>query len=191
MNQKGFSLMETMMAVSLSSVVGVLMVQILVQNSYLLSHQTTTITQGLSSNDLDSKLRADLRLAAGAATSYSSYNASSETLILKWPSINAAGDMILNTFDYIVINKDGTNPKWLRRQLFKDPQSSRQNSNTVLVKEVSSVNFSYYDSNENLITTASNYPNAVKIGYTITLLTDLGFGEKQTTVQNTVRLRND
>lgn len=198
-SEEGVSLAELLLVLSISSVIGVILVQILLQNSLLVSEQTTAVSQGLGLSEVNIILAKDIKAATGVVTSIldnsnmQGYTTDSNTLILKLNAIDSNQEIIYNVFDYIVVEPDSNNSNLLRKIVIPSvsPPSSRPASNTVILKELSLVLFEYIDSAGTGITNPANYPNTVQVNYTLTLSTDLGFTTKETSINNQVRLRND
>jgi len=150
----GFTLLEIVLASAVALIVGTFLITILVNNSGFFYKQNAIVSEGLGLNDVSSDIDNNIKQAAGVIPFYPTtspiYTTGSETLILKLPSFNLSG-IIENTYDFVVIAKDLTYPKILRRQIFTDPQSQRQASNQVLTTILESIRFNYYDQNGGVV----------------------------------------
>lgn len=175
---------------SIAVVVGVLLIQILVQNNGLFYQQQAKVSQGLSLNDATSEIGSDIKSSSGVA---SGYPASSPTtlsslgsLVLLLPSIDSSGNVISNTYDYLVITQDSKNNQILREITYPDPSSSRPSGNKVLVNNLSLINFYYLDSNGNGVSPAS----ATQVRFVLNVLDNFGNNNKQSSSSAQITLRN-
>lgn len=193
LEEKGFSLVEILLVAAISSIIGVLLVQVWVQNNSLFYQQTTKVTQGVSINDATTYIENDIKGASQVAnggpesTSPFTYTTSANTLVLKLPSIDAQGGVIANTFDFIVIKADGANPKLLKRLVIHTDPSVRPDRDQVLLNNLSSLSFSYQDSAGNSVSPSS----ATKINFTVDVSTTIGANTEQRSASREVNLRND
>ncbi len=188
---RGLTLMEIMIVLGLAGIVGVLLIQILVQNSGLLYKESAISYHTLSLNDSVSEIEKNIRIAANVASGYPvvspTYVTSSQTLVLKALAFDDSGNLLSNNFDYIVITKDASNQKILREMVFPATGSAKGSSNQVLVTELSSINFKYLDLGGNTVSPTS----AGKINFVISLSTPIGISSQQNSIEDEVNLRND
>lgn len=187
---KGLSLIELLIMTAVGGIVGILLVQLLVQNSSYTTQQSAKVAQGISLNDLTYAVSNDIKLAGAVASGYPvsspSYTTNSTNLVLKINSIDSNGNIINQTYDYIVVNQDSTNTTILREQLFPDATSSRRAFNHVLVTNLSSIQFSYLDPNDNPITPIQ----AAKVNFVVTVSNQNGIYVQQNSSSAKVSLRN-
>lgn len=189
---KGFSLIEILVAGTVASIAGALLISTLVQSSGVFSEQSAKISQGLISNDITTSVRESIKQASGVAVSYPEtgtalYSSGTETLILKVPAVDSQGNPIENITDYIVIAKDMQDPTILRRLYFKDPISFHKEENMVLTTKLSSVSFSYLDGQGNSVSPSS----AAKVRFIINTSEKAGYSQTESSDSGEVNLRNN
>lgn len=189
---KGFTLLEVLIVVLVSSIAGVLLVQSLIQNNSVFYQQSGRIDEGLKLNDASSQITRDIKAAGGVAPNYPvaspfQYTTSNNSLILKIPSIDSMGNVIDQTFDYIIVATDSAKSTYLRRQVFITPPSTRGASNQVLVNNLSKVSFYYYDGSGNIAPAIQ----AVKINFVLNNFSQLGTKQQTSSSSGEVTLRND
>lgn len=175
---KGLTLVEVVIAMGLSVIVGGLLLVIIVNSTGLFLKQSTKIEQGLAVNDALSAIRGNIRQAQSIASTYQSYTSSSTQLVLKLASIDASGNLIPYTFDYFVFFKDQSSLKF---QSFPDPLSSRKSQDQLFLIGVDSIEFKYLDSSnppQEVIPTA-----AAKVRIAVSL--------KEMVATSEANLRND
>ncbi|MBI3486394.1 hypothetical protein HY025_05665 [Candidatus Daviesbacteria bacterium] len=185
----GFSLFEVILVIGLGAVVGSLILRLLTVNSGVYNDQIAQVNQGLGLNSSISQIESDLKPAAGVVTSYTNgsntYSSSLNSLVLKLASLDSQGKVLANTFDYIVIVADSSNPKILRRRIFADPSSSRKNANQVLLTNLSLINFFYYDQNDLIVSPST----AVKVNFVLNTASNIG-KSSISSASSAVNLRN-
>lgn len=190
-NQLGFTLVESLIGITLASIVGVLLISTLTQNSNLFSNQNANINQGISLNQSSSQINDLVRSASSVATNNPIgsplYTSGNEVLVLALPSINSSGDVIDNTYDYAVITKDTTNPKLLKEIIFPYALSTRKAKNQILSTKLSSLSFQYY--NDSGATVAPNL--ATKINFVINQSEKAGNSDVGSSVSGQASLRNN
>lgn len=140
---RGLTLVEVLIAMGLSVIVGGLLLVIIVNSTGLFLKQSSTVEQGLAVNEALSIIKSDIREAQGIAPTYQSFTSSSTQLVLKIPSVDASGNLIADTFDFFVFFKDQASLKF---QSFPDPLSSRHAQDQLLLQRVDSLEFKYLDS---------------------------------------------
>lgn len=187
-NQKGFTLIEIILVAGIAVIIGTLLVVVLVNNSGMYYQENSTVTSGIGLNDVMDELSTDIKQAAAVVSGYPeaspNFTSGAETLILKLPALSASGN-IPDVYDYLVISKDGTNPKILRKYIFPDPQSTRSAVDQVLTTMLDSIQFSYLDKSGNTVS-----PDvATSVGTTIKLLSKTGSvgSSKSATIMTTLR----
>lgn len=185
------SLVELLIAVSISAVAIVILASMFVNNNSLFFQQSTKVSQGLSINDALTQISKDIRSAAFIAGSYTqstpSYTTGEETIVIAIPAIDSNGKNLVNVYDYIVITKDPSSQKILRRHLFPDAASSRSSSKSVLATNLSLIKFSYLDNNNVNVTPQ----NATKVLYTINFSEKAGLSIEESSRSGEINLRND
>lgn len=190
-SDRGFSLVEIIIATAVSSIVGIMLITIFVQNNQVFNVEQIKTSQGISLNNAVSEMKSSIRSASSIAASYPSpspqYTSSADQLVLKLPSIDVNGNIITNTFDHLVITQDSLNNKILRKILFPDVLSSQPAYNKVLMTDLFLLNFSYLDASNNATTPI----NAAIIDFTLNSSTKYQFQDQLSSASASVRLRND
>ncbi|MBI2021692.1 hypothetical protein HYS93_02275 [Candidatus Daviesbacteria bacterium] len=188
---KGISLLEVLIYIGVASLVGIILVRIFVQNNAFFLRESAQVEQGLDTNQISSQIYDSIRNASSVAVSFvggvTTYTSGPQTLVLTLPSVNASGSVIANTYDYLVITQDSQNAKLLRKKIFPDALSSRQSENRLLTTQLSSLTFSYYDQNSNIVSpqAASSVNFIAKVARTVNQET------QESSVSGQVNLRND
>lgn len=190
---RGASLIELLILFTVGAIAGILLVQILVQNNSVYYQQTTKVTQGLSSNEASSIIEKDIREASSIAQggpeagSPFTHTTGSSVVVLKIPAVDVSGNILSNTYDFIIITADSSNTSLLRRIISPNGASSRASIDQILSKELASLNFTYQDNSGNVVPPSL----AQKIVFTINLSTTVGNKTEQKSATREVYLRND
>lgn len=190
-NSKGLTLLEILVVMTVGSIAGVLLLQIFVQNSSLLTQQSAKVSHGLGLNESISQLEKSIRVASAVATGYPeaspTYTTSSTILVTKVPSTNGSGGIIDSTFDFFVFTQDSNNPKVFRKLVFPNPQSARGQQDSVLTTNLQSISFQYLNSQGQPVTPTA----ASKVSFSLTASTDIGVSNQIDSASSEVNLRND
>lgn len=188
---KGLTLVEVLIAMGISIVVGVLLLAVIVNSSGLFYSQSSKVGQGLGVNDALSKIRETIRessfIAPGFPESASpAYTSGSKQLVLKLSSIDVSGDIVSGAYDYFVFFSDTDK---LRFKSFPDSQSSRKIQDQILSLNVDSIKFQYFDSAvpPNEVAPAT----AVKIRISLSLKQKTGQSFEVSIATSEAGLRND
>lgn len=181
MTDKGFTLVEIIIALSIATVVGGLLLTIMVGSAGLFHKESSKVNIGLNTNDGLSQVQRSIRQA------YAVDGTSSENqLVLQIPSHDLSGDIIPDTFDNFVFLSDAN--KFIFK-VFPDPASSRQAQNQIFSTMVDSLTFKYYNS---AIPPAEVVPNtAVKVSATLKLKQKSGQDFETSIATTEANLRND
>lgn len=186
----GFSLIETLIVVGASTIIGTLLITLFLHNNSLFHDQSVKTSQNLSANDAYAQISDAIRQASAIAASYNApplYTTNSSTLVLQLPAINSSGAVIANIYDHIVIARDTQRPDHLREMIFPNAQSARATLNQIIAKDVSSIQFYYLDSNQ----TPVSPTNADSINFTVNLSTAVANSPQQSSVSGQINLRNN
>lgn len=188
MNEKGFTLVETITTLGIATVVGTLLVIIIVNTGGLFYKQASKVEQGLSVNDALYKVQESIKASSGIAASFTSSSSTFTTgpgqLVLKIPSIDSSGNVITNTFDHFVFFLD---QKKLLFKVFPDAASTRSPKDQIFSTNADTLIFNYFDSQNQEVT-----PNlAVKVRVTLGLKQKAGAGTEQNIATSEANLRND
>ena len=189
MKGEGFTLVEMLVVVGITLIIGTLLVSLLISQSGVYYKQNTVVNVGINLNDAVSKINSNIKQAAAVTAGYPeispTYVTGSEVLVLKLVSINTNGP-ISDVFDYVVVSKDTDHANVLRMQVFPDPQSTRESSNTVLTSLLDSVQFEYLDNAGNSVVPA----NATSVGLNLTITSQAGGTNSSRTSKTVTNLRN-
>jgi len=125
--QRGFSLAEVSIAISISLLATVAIFSVFSTSSKMAVESFMRNKTAMDARLVIDKLTSDARMAINLETSYGSYTANENTLILKLPSIDANGFAINpdTEFDYIIYHQQGTSPVRFVRTVDADPDSAR------------------------------------------------------------------
>jgi prepilin-type N-terminal cleavage/methylation domain-containing protein len=191
-SQAGFTLVELIMAISLTAIVGVVLLTILIQNNGLFINETTKISHGLSSNAATTEISDTIRSATAivnvcpSPTCTTTYSSSNSTLVVAVPAIDASNNAVNNIYDYIVITADSTNSKVLKKIIYVDPSSTRKSSNKMLANNLSLLQFYYLDQSNKVVSASS----ATKINYVINFTQQVGVKNQVSSSSGQINLRN-
>ncbi len=190
MKERGLTLVEVLVAMGLAAVVGTLLLSVMINSAGLFYKESSKLQEGLNINDTLAKVRQSIKQSSGVSATYTSsgttYTSSSTQIVLKIPAIDALGNIISSTFDYLVFFQDSTK---LRYKLFPDAQSSRKSQDQIFSTSVDSLTFKYLDS--------QNPPNevvpgsATKVRIILSLKQKNGQAIELNTATSEVSLRND
>lgn len=158
---RGLTLVEVLVAMGVSVVVGALLMVIIVNSTGLFLKQSSKIEQGVGVNDALSVLRSTIRQAQSIDPV-----SSSTKLVLKLTSIDSQDNLIPDTFDDFIFFQEGNK---LRFQTVPNPASARAPVDQILAANVEILDFKYTN------------PGTVKISLSL----------KENTATSEASLRND
>lgn len=188
--QSGLTLVEVLVAMGLAAVVGVLLLSVMINSTGLFYKESSKLQEGLNINDALGKIRESVNQSSGVVLSYANsgvtYTSGATQLVLKVPAIDSSGNIISDTFDYLVFFQDQTK---LRYKLFPDASSSRKSQDRIFSTSVDSLTFKYLDSQNppNEVTSTS----ATKIRTILSLKQKNGLATELNTATAEASLRND
>lgn len=136
-SRSGFTLPEVIIGMAVATLVGGLLILILVQSAGVFYRETAKVSQGLGLNDSLAKIESSIRKSQAIVST-----SSASQLVLKIPSVDGSGNVINNTFDTEVFQKEGDKLKY---KLFPDSASSQKSADIILTKNVDSLLFQYFD----------------------------------------------
>ncbi len=189
--KSGLTLVEVLIAMGISSVVGTLLLVIIVNSSGLFYQQSSKVSQGLTVNDALVTIRSNIKEAGSIAANYPQsgsplYTSGPLQLVLKIPSIDVSGNIILSTFDYFVFFADQSK---LRLKTFPNGLSQRAALDQIFMTNLKNLNFKYLNS---AVPPQEVTPEqALKIRVTITAEQKSGAGLESLTATSEAILRND
>lgn len=182
MTKKGLTLIEVLIVMGISILVGGLLMVIMINSAALSTKQSAILTEGLNINDSLSKIRATIKDANAVVASYTggstTYTSGSTQLVLKIPSIDSSNNIITDTFDHFVFFQDQNK---LRLQTFPNQQSVRKAQDQIFSTSLNSLLFQYF----NLATPP------VEVIPTAAAKIRISLKFKQNTATSEANLRND
>lgn len=172
MKQSGMTLIEVLVAMFISVIVGGLLLVIMTNSAGLFTNQSLKVEEGLDVNDALMVIRRDIKQAGFIAASYTNgpttYTSGATQLVLKIPSLDNSGNVIPQTYDYFVYFQ---NNKFLSYKVFPDLLSQRKSVDQILATDVKKIFFQYYDnntpSNEVLPTAATKIKASIDLSQTV------------------------
>jgi len=188
--QAGFTLAEVIVAVSISIVVGALLLGLMINNTGLFYQQSSKLSQGLGINDSLSGIRSSIKeadaVASGYPTSNPTYITSSTALVLQLHAIDSSGNNIFGKSDYVVFT---ISQNRLYYKVYPDTSSGsvRASTDQILTSSVDSIKFEYFDAGNQAVAPT----NAIKIRATLTLKQKAGTGYETNIATADANLRND
>lgn len=188
--QAGMTLLEILVAMGLSVVIGILLVAIIINSSGLYTNQSTKLVEGHNINDALLNIKSTIRQSNAIIASYinglESYSSSSSQLVLRLFSIDSSGAIIPNTYDYFVYFLDQNK---LRLKTFPDPLSSRFSQNQIFSTLADSLSIKYLNSGSPPVEVTLTAATRIKV--TITLKEKKGLSEVIKIATTEASLRND
>lgn len=190
-DERGFSLVEVLIGVTISGLAGILIVALLVQNNGLFFQQSAKVTQGLAVNDAASQVNELIKSSSFVASTNligsPLYSTSSDTLVLALPVFDSGGNLVSNVYDYAILTRDSPNFSVLRKIIFVSPQSSRKSENRVLATKLARVTFVYFDDSGNVVSPTA----ASRVNFIINLDEKAGYSNQQSSTSGQINLRNN
>ncbi len=145
--QAGLTLMEVLVAMGISILVGALLVVIIVNSAGLYSKESINLQGGLNSNNALGEIRQTIKQSSAIISSYTdgavTFTSGNDRIVLKVSSTDSLGNLISDTFDYFVFFKDAN---ILRLKTFPDTASSRKTQDRIFSTNVDSLKFQYLNS---------------------------------------------
>lgn len=185
--QSGFTLVEMIITIAITAIVGVALLVILVNSMGLQTAQSNRVMQGLGINDSLSDISNWVRRASVVAEGYPTtpytYTSGESVLVLKIPSIDASDNVVDDVYDYVVFVVEDAK---LKEKLFPDNLSSRKPVNKILTNNIASVVFSYQNATGQTVTPSA----ASVITATINLSQKSTYTNETNSGTSTMRLRN-
>ncbi len=187
---RGFTLVEVLIALGLSTIVLGLVFSIyigqqrnfLVGNSYINIHQDARMAMDWMAKDI--------RWGIELLPSHGAYSTSNSCVVLKIPSIDSAGDVIDidNDHDYLIYKLNTSDPSKLERTIdAKDGVSSRADETRTVAENISSLTFSYNGTGLSSVADLSTVTDIETALTTFTTVPPVSLSDRLNT---TVMLRN-
>jgi type II secretory pathway pseudopilin PulG len=188
-NQKGFTIIEILVAATISVAAGALLFSILINTTGVFYQQTSKVNQGVGGNDAQVEFRKYLKEAQSVVAAYPEsgsplYSTGSSQVVLKLAAINQSGSVINGVSDYAVFYLTGSK---LKERIFPNVASARPATDKILVDNVQTVLFQYFDSSGAIVSP----PATEKAKMTLKLSQKAGAGIVTNTATAEANLRND
>lgn len=184
----GFTLVEMIITLTLTAIIGTVLIVVLVNSLSLQTTQSARVSQGLGINNALSDISSWVRRAAGVSLGYPAttpftYTTGANVLVLKVPSLDATGAVIADVYDYVVFVVESLK---LKEKIFPNALSTRQQSDKILTDNVASVAFSFQNTAGQSVT-----PDlASVVTVTINLSQKAAYSNEENTGTSKMRLRN-
>lgn len=168
LDKTGFSLLEVILALSILAVIGTLIATIMIQSNGVFLKQAARVTIGIGLNNATSVINDTISQASAVVNQYpvqgtAQYTSNPQTLVTSIPAIDPSGNSISGISDYVILTRDVQKSYVFKKIIFPDQASSRKSADTVLVTNLSLIEFQYLDNSDVPVS-----PNtATKIKYTI------------------------
>jgi type II secretory pathway pseudopilin PulG len=175
---KGFTLVELLVGIIISVLVGGLLLGIMVSNTGLFYKQSAKVTQGVGANEATGSIVSHIKQASGVDSS-----SNNGQLVLKLPSNDLNGDSILNTFDTVSFSKDTDK---IRITVTPNALSKRKAEGRILTANVVNLEFKYFKAGAEVAP-----GSATKVSVTVTLEQKTGTSIQTDTSFSEAELRND
>lgn len=187
---RGFTLLEAVIAMGLTAIVGVLLLVIIINSAGLSTQQSSKVTEGLNVNDTLSQIRNTVKIASSVADSFTSgsdtYTTGQTKLVLKVPSVGSNNNIIAETYDYFVFYSD---QHFLRLRVFPDSLSTRKAKDQIFSTSVNSLSFQYLNSADPPLEVIPI--NATKVKVTLVLSQKVGLNTETHVATTEANLRNE
>ena len=179
--QAGFTLVEVIIGMTVSVLVGGLLLSLLVNNARLSTEQSAKVTQGIDANETTVNIATYIKQAAGVDPASDGTH-----LVLKLPSIDSSGDFIANAYDLVSYLRDEDK---IRQKVIPNvsPLSSRNALNRILAFNCTELIFEYFDA----LGSATVPSLATKVKVSVKLEQDTGSGLQTDIATTEAEFRND
>lgn len=190
MTQKGVTLIEVLISSFIAVVVGSLMLYMIVNSSGLVYKEASTINIGLNTNDALSKVRKSIKESSAVVATFTqgleTYSSGVTMIVLKLPSLDSSGNIILDSFDHFVFFLDQNK---FRFKTFPYITSSRKAQDQIFSNTADKLVFQYFNSANPPVEVIPKRAKMVRI--TLTLKEKSGSTYETNTATSEANLRND
>lgn len=187
---KGFTLIEVLVATAITTIAGSLLFVIMVNSLGLYSHQSSKVQTSLDINDALSYIRAGIKQASSIAVSYTdggtTYTTGASQLVFKVASIDSSGSIVSDTYDFFVVF---ANNQVLRFKVFPGPGSARGSVDRVLSASLNSLTFQYLNNANPPVEVAPTAAKRIRIS--LSLKQKIGLSSEESIATTEANLRND
>jgi len=184
-NNRGITLIETMIGLAISALLVVILSYCLVI-VLRLNEAQKTVSALTSSTDrgiyrISSNIQQSSQILSDAVISGTTHTTSSSALVLKIPTVNSSGQIISGSYDTVVYRRNPSDLSELQEITDAETGSARFDGTHLIARFVTNLLFRYNNSNYSLASTATVF---LKTGTTVRGVL------KESANQTTVRLRN-
>ena len=184
-NNRGITLIETMIGLAISALLVVILSYCLVI-VLRLNEAQKTVSALTSSTDrgiyrISSSIQQSSQILSSAVISGTTHTTSSSALVLKIPAVNSSGQIISGSYDTVLYRRNPSDLSELQEITDAETGSARFDGTHLIARFVTNLLFRYNNSNYSLASTATVF---LKTGTTVRGVL------KESANQTTVRLRN-
>ena len=186
--RNGFTLMETLVAVSLTVALLAILASVLSGTFRSFSAVTSVGQLQLSGRAGFQRMVRQIEQAKSVTLSQGAFTTSASTLVVQLPALANDQTIIANVYDYAIYTLDATDPSKLRETIVADAASTRQSKTQTIIANVELLLIKYYDVSGNEL--VNNYTNTKRVKITVTA-SETHYKRKNTLTYNEfVSLRN-
>lgn len=144
-DQRGFTIQEVMVAIFISSLLGVLVISVFLAGNRFFSITRNDVDIQTEMGRVINLFQRDVR-GADSVSEYPlgspTFTADSDTLVVRALSLESDGDIIPTTYDYFIYSLSGAGPYTLTREVVASG-AGRASSTDVLSTHVTDLTFTY------------------------------------------------
>lgn len=190
MRQRGLTLVELLLSSTIAVVVGGLLLSMVVSSSNVYYKEGAKVNLGLDANDALAQIRKTIKQASSISAAYidgaKTYTSGETELVLKVPSLDSEGNIILGVFDDFVFFQDQSK---LRLKTFPNILSSRKAQDQIFSTSVEKVLFQYFNSENPPVGVLPIKATKVKVSLALKEKSGSGFETSDATSE--ANLQND
>lgn len=148
-DERGVTVMETLVIIVVMTVIMLLVTQIFALSYDVFYKQGARIEvatdAALAARAIAEAARGATRVVDAATINGTAYASSADTLVLELPSVDAASDIIVASFDMVAFTRDATDPSLLIVDTEAAAGSARVSGTRVLAEDATALVFRYND----------------------------------------------
>ncbi|HEX5430102.1 MAG TPA: prepilin-type N-terminal cleavage/methylation domain-containing protein [Patescibacteria group bacterium] len=177
--QSAFTLIEVIITIALTVMIVAVIANMFLTQSRLYRSQNAKLDTSASVRAGLDSIDDDVRAADQVLASYSTFTASSQTLILQIQSVDSTQALVADTYDYVVYTLSGTD---LTRQIFPDAASVRIATTRTVARHVSDLSF---------VLNSADYADVTEVATSLTSSESTGNQTVAFTSDSNSKLRNN
>jgi len=147
MRNKGFTLLELVISIAILAIISLTLTTIIIRYGIHYQKQQTEVQANLSNrfvlDEISTRIRESRTIADQTTVDGQIYTTGANTLVLKALSIDANGNTIAETFDYIIFYQDSTQTTKFIKKVAPNALSKRLSVNQVLTANLKQITFTY------------------------------------------------